>query len=136
MQAAAVLEEIFKTSLAIEDNYWCALGESVCKMVSPDQIKKRDAACTGDGCLYTGPANIHLKGSWGFGQAYARGLCDDNTPQKTWRRNKIVNGGWSCKFHVCQADGCNFSAAPLSSPRIAFDAVIAGMLSLAITIAH
>ena len=125
--AAAVLEEIFKTSLAIEDNYWCALGERVCKMASADQIKKRDGACTGDGCLYTGPANVHLKGSWGSGQAYARGLCDDSL-------NKIGNGGWSCKFRVCEADACNFSAAPSSSAPIAFAAVIAGVLSLPLTI--
>jgi hypothetical protein len=75
MQAAAVLEEIFKTSLATEDNYWCSLGPA-CKMTLPDQIKKRDVACT-DGCLYTGPANVRLKSSWGSGQAYAAGLCND-----------------------------------------------------------
>ena len=81
MQAAAVLEEIFKTSLATEDNYWCSLGPA-CKMTLPDQIKKRDAACTGDGCLYTGPANERLNKTffeslWGSGQAYAAGLCND-----------------------------------------------------------
>ena len=134
MQAAAVLEEIFKTSLAIEDNYWCTLGEGVCKMASPDQIKKRDAACTSDDCIYTGPANVR-KGSLGTGQAYARGLCDDST-QSTNSLNKTVNGGWSCKFRVCEADACNFSAAPSSSAPIASAAVIAGVLSLALIIAH
>ena len=125
MQAAAVLEEIFKTSLAIEDNYWCALGEGVCKMASPDQIKTRDAACTSDDCLYTGPANVHLKGSRGLGQAYARGLCDDST-----------SNGRSCKFRVCEADACNFSAAPSSSAPSASATMIAGVLSLALTVAH
>ena len=111
-RAEELLEEIFKTSLALEDFYWCVSDE--CQLAPADSIKKRDSTCTLHGCLYTGPASI-------TGNKKGVPLCDNKFgPKEDYK---------SCQFRVCTTDGCNFSAAPSNLPH-ALAAVISGVLSL------
>jgi hypothetical protein len=142
MQSQAVLEEIFKTSLAVEEYYWCVAtcdrvcginGDTTtagiksnkglanqCKLVRTDEIKKRDPSCQGDSCLYTGPTPMRTK------RKPKEGMCDDDSKNGKY---------WSCKFRTCNTDGCNFSAAPNNAPH-AFAAVISCVLSLVLTFAQ
>jgi len=135
MQAKPLLEEIFKTSLSVEEYYWCnrdtqttkngyvvppnvALA-SQCRLTRSDEIMKRDPSCQGEDCLYTGPTPLRY---WNP----KPGMCDDDASKKKY---------WSCKFRTCGTDGCNFSAAPNNSPH-ALAAVISGVLSLVLTFPH
>ena len=128
MQAQAVLQEIFKTSLALEEYYWCnrdtgiqsnAVLANQCTLARPDEIRKRDPSCQGDNCLYTGPTPLRY---W----KPKAGMCDDDANKGQY---------WSCKFRTCNTDGCNFSAAPNNAPH-ALAVVISGVLSLVLTFAH
>lgn len=141
MQSQAVLEEIFKTSLAVEEYYWCVAtcdrvcginGDTTtagiksnkglanqCKLVRTDEIKKRDPSCQGDSCLYTGPTPLRY---W----RPKEGMCDDDSKNGKY---------WSCKFRTCNTDGCNFSAAPNNAPH-ALAAVISCVLSLVLIFAQ
>ena len=132
MNATDYVEEIFKTSLARENDYWCDnvcegllygkgpcasgsyLGGTVetCKLISTDNIKKRDASCTKD-CLYTGPSAVGTQG-----------LC-----------NRKDKDPWGCKFQICNTTGCNFSGAPygMSAPS-AVVGLISTLLSLAFVV--
>ena len=129
MQSQAVLEEIFKTSLAVEEYYWCNRDTGIkanaalanqCTLVRTDQIKKRDPSCQGDSCLYTGPTPMRTK------RKPKEGMCDDDSKNGKY---------WSCKFRTCNTDGCNFSAAPNNAPH-ALAAVISCVLSLVLIFAQ
>jgi hypothetical protein len=114
-RAEELLEELFKTSLALEDFYWCVSDE--CQLAPADSIKKRDSTCTLHGCLYTGPASI-------TGNKKGVPLCDNKLGPKDDYK--------SCQFRVCTTDGCNFSAAPSKLPH-ALAAVISGVLALTVS---
>ena len=121
LSAEKLLEQIFKTSLALENFYWCPSWEPAggrCTLPPANAIKKREGSCTLDGCLYTGPAADQVDG---------KGLCDNNVED---------NDNWSCKFRVCTSDGCNYSAAPSTNTAHGLAVVVCGMLSLALTVAH
>ena len=162
IQAQTVLEHIFKTSLTVEEYYWCDRGgefmddmnsrgwgplkeiqvgwtsrQAQCKLARPDEITKRHASCSGDDCLYTGPAPVRMwHVDWRYGGARydvgnmelkpKAGLCD-----------KDVEKGqhWGCTFRTCTTDGCNFSAAPNSATH-AFSVIILSVFSLVLTVAH
>jgi hypothetical protein len=100
MQAQAVFQEIFKTSLAVEEYYWCTRDKGIksnaglanqCLLARPDEIRQRDPSCQGDNCLYTGPTPLRY---WNP----KAGMCDDDTSKgKYWRFRSIwLDFGPSC----------------------------------------
>ena len=127
LSAEKLLEEIFKTSLALENFYWCPSWKSeqpgLCMLPPTSAIKKREASCTLDGCLYTGPGADRGTDAKG----HVRGLCDNNVED---------NDNWSCKFRVCTTDGCNFSAAPSTNTANGLAAVVSVVCSVALTAVH
>ena len=139
--SSEALKDIFRTSLAVENYYWCKDTANElrhpehprydetwsCMAIPVESIRKSDLECNSSkGCQHEGPVPGPIKGT------DPKVLELDRPQEGVCGAPERYGGIASCKFYVCSDDGCNFSGTSRTKHNallITFAGVISALAS-------